>query len=125
VLLGLMDKANSISETMTVQRELQQVQYQIEQIKGQLRVLRDQTSYATIALTLREPGVVAPQPKTVQPSLSEAWARAVAGLLGVVYVVVVGLGYLIPVALLAVALWLIVRRFLRPGPAPARQETSA
>lgn len=109
VLLKLMDDANSIAETMTVQRELQQVQYQIEQIKGQLRVLRDQTSFATIALSMHEPGAVT-KPKPHQPSLSEAWSKAMAGFLGVVSMVIVGLGYLVPLSLLAGALWLAVRR---------------
>jgi len=116
VLLRLMDNANSISETMTVQRELQQVQYQIEQIKGQLRVLRDQTSFATIAVSVSEPGVVAPKPGSKKPSLSEAWSKAMAGVMGIAYVIVVGLGYVVPLGLIALLGWAIVRRTRKPGP---------
>jgi len=114
VLLRLMDNSNSIAETLTVQRELQQVQYQIEQIKGQLRVLRDQTSFATIAVTVREPGIVVTSPKTQQPSLSEAWDRAMAGAMGIAYVIVVGLGYVVPLGLMALVGWAIVRRTRKP-----------
>lgn len=110
VLLRLMDDANSISETMTVQRELQQVQFQIEQIKGQLRVLRDQTAYATIALELHEPGAVKPVPGTDKPSLSAAFQQALAGFLSIVSLVIVGLGYLIPISLLALVAWFVVKR---------------
>jgi hypothetical protein len=110
VLFRLMDKANSISETMTVQRQLQQVQFQIEQIKGQLRVLRDQTSLATITLTLHEPGVAVSKPPASKPSLETAWDRAVAGFLGVVALVIVGLGYLVPLSLLAGLVYVIARR---------------
>lgn len=110
VLLRLMDGANSISETMTVQRELQQVQFQIEQIKGQLRVLRDQTAYATIALELHEPGAVKPVPGTDKPSLSAAFQQALAGFLSIVSLVIVGLGYLIPISLLALVAWFVVKR---------------
>lgn len=110
VLMKLMSEANSISETMTVQRELQQVQFQIEQIKGQLRVLRDQTSYATIALEVHEPGVVTRTPGSEKPSLSAAWDQAVEGFLSIVALVIVGLGYLIPLALVAAVAWFVVRR---------------
>lgn len=119
VLMRLMDKANSISETMTVQRELQQVQYQIEQIKGQLRMLRDQTSFGTISLTLSEPGVVTAKPKTEQPSLAAAWDKAVAGFLSILAMVIVGLGYLIPLSLIALAAWLVVRRVRGTDTPPA------
>ena len=116
VLLRLMDQAKSISETMTVQRELQQVQAQIEQIKGQLRVLRDQTSFATIQLALHEPGAVAPKPVTETPSLADAWAKAWAGFLSVVSLVIVGLGYLIPLAVIGLGVWLAVWLVLRRRP---------
>ena len=101
---------------MTVQRELQQVQYQIEQIKGQLRVLRDQTSFATIAMSVNEPGVVAPKPGGKKPSLSEAWSKAMAGVMGIAYVIVVGLGYVVPLGLIALLGWAIVRRTRKPEP---------
>jgi hypothetical protein len=110
VLMKLMSEADSISETMTVQRELQQVQFQIEQIKGQLRVLRDQTSYATIALEVHEPGVVAATPAGDKPSLSAAWDQALEGFLTILSLVIVGLGYLIPLALVAAVAWFVVRR---------------
>jgi hypothetical protein len=111
VLLRLMDKANSIGETMQVQRELQQVQFQIEDIKGQLRMLNDQTSFGTIQLNIHEPGVVVnPQPVTGKPSLVNAWNEALAAFLGVISLVIVGLGYLIPVALLGGLVWFAYKR---------------
>jgi Flp pilus assembly protein TadB len=114
-----MDQANSISETMTVQRELQQVQYQIEQIKGQLRQLRDQTSFSTIRVTIEEPGAVTPKPKTDTPSLADAWAKAWAAFLGVVSLVIIGLGYLVPLGVMALGAWLVFRvaRKVRTRPA--------
>jgi hypothetical protein len=112
VLLRLMNQAHSINDTMQVQRELQQVQFQIEDIKGQLRVLNDQTALGTIQLDLHEPGVsVAPSPKTEpKPSLADAWDQAVAGFLGVISLVIVGLGYVIPLAAIGGCVWLVYRR---------------
>src|SRR2546428_11382096 len=98
----MMNRANSVQSTLQVQSQLQNVQFQIEQIKGELNVVRNQSALATIQLSLREPGV-APRPEPVRPtrpSLVEAWSRAVDGTLAVLYAIVVGLGYLVPLALI-------------------------
>ncbi len=119
VLLKLMGNAHSIEATLRVQRELQDVQFRIEEIKGQLLLLDNQTSLATIRVSLREPGAPVALGETVRqnrPSLTEAWDRSVNGFLGVVSSVVVGLGYLIPLSMLIGLGWLAWRR-LRPRPA--------
>jgi hypothetical protein len=118
VLLRLMRQATSVEATLRVQRELQDVQFRIEQIKGQLRVLDNQTSLATITLSLREPGAPVHVQTTTseRPSLGEAWDKALDGFLGVVYSVVVGLGYLVPIGAIVGAAWLGYRR-LRSRPA--------
>jgi hypothetical protein len=121
VLLRLMRQATSIESTLRVQNQLQDVQFRIEQIKGQLRLLDNQTSLATIDVSLREAGAPVATQQTVardRPSLSEAWDRAVDGFLGVIFAVVVGLGYLIPVAALAFAIGFGYRRY-RTKPAAA------
>ena len=118
VLLKLMRQATSVEATLRVQRELQDVQFRIEQIKGQLRVLDNRTSLATIQVSIREPGAVGVEQAAAgeRPSLGEAWDRAVNGFLGVMYSIVVGLGYLVPITAVAVAAWFGYRR-LRPRPA--------
>jgi hypothetical protein len=110
VLLDLMGDATTVEETIRVQGELQDVQLRIEQVKGQLRLLEDRTAFATIQVSLREPGTPAATDDTARPSLAEAWERALDGFLGVWYAVVVGLGYLIPLAAIAGLGWLVVRR---------------
>ena len=120
VLLRLMDHATSISDTLRVQAQLQQVQFRIEQIRGDLRVLHNQTSYGTIDLGIREVGAPVVARETASaPSLSRAWQQAWAGFLGVVSAVIVGLGYLVPLGLLVLAGWALWRRVVRSRPAPA------
>jgi hypothetical protein len=114
-LLKLMAKATTVAETLRVQGQLQRVQLTIEQLKGQIRLLQDRTSNATLEVSISEP---APKTRvtTVQvqnPSFGTAMRRAVAGLLGVVVAVLIGFGYLIPIALLALLAWLVVRRVQR------------
>jgi hypothetical protein len=121
VLLRLMRRATSIESTLRVQNQLQDVQFRIEQIKGQLRLLENQTSLATIDVSLREVGAVVGVRQTAareRPSLGEAWDRAVEGFLGVIFAVIVGLGYLIPLAAIAFAIGFGYRRY-RARPASA------
>jgi hypothetical protein len=66
---------------------------------------------STIKVDLHEPGAaVAQSPDTVDnPSLGHAWDRAVQGLLNVIAATLIGLGYLIPLLVIAGVAFLIVR----------------
>ncbi|MGH2723251.1 MAG: DUF4349 domain-containing protein [Actinomycetota bacterium] len=106
VLLRLMRQANSIGETLQVHRRLEDVQGQIERFRGQLRVLRDQTDLGTIRVAMHEEGVAEAAPPS---KLGSAWSRALAGALDVISAIVVGLGYLLPIAVLLLLLALGIR----------------
>ena len=110
-----MAKAATIGQTLSIQSRLQDVQLTIEQLKGQLRVLQDQTATATISVTLREAGVRAPvqRPQSLNPSFGRGWRRAVAGFLGVIVTILIGLGYLIPIAAVGALIWVVSRRLRR------------
>jgi hypothetical protein len=115
VLLRLMRRSNSIEDSLKVQRTLQDVQLAIEEIRGQLRVLDDQTQFSTITVTMAESAKSAAKPKK-ELTFFRAWHQAIGAIATVLAAVVVGLGYVIPLALIAVVglvLWLIYRR-LRP-----------
>ncbi|HYU56736.1 MAG TPA: DUF4349 domain-containing protein [Actinomycetota bacterium] len=117
VLLDLMERARTIRDTITVQNQLQQVQLTIEEIQGQLRLLDDRTSLSTISIVLTEPGAAVPKPGE-GPSIGRAWRDALDGFLAVIAAVIVGLGYAVPLALMALLVWVVVRR-QRPRPAAA------
>ncbi len=106
VLLGLMREAASIGESIRVQGELQDVQLETERIRGQLRVLRDRTALATIRLQIHEAGVA---PEAEAGALGSAWDRALAASVDVIAAIIVGLGYLVPVAAVLLVLWLLLR----------------
>jgi hypothetical protein len=103
-------RAVSISETLRVQGALDQTQQGIEQIQGELNVIANRTSESTIRIEVREAGVpnVTTQTPVRTPSIGNAWDHAVAGFVGVIAAVVIGLGYLIPLAVLALFVWLVV-----------------
>jgi hypothetical protein len=115
VLQGLYAKANSIEQSLRVLTALEQTQQNIEQIQGQLNVIKARTTESTIRIQLTEAGVpnVTTQTPVRTPSIGNAWDHAVAGFVGVIAAVVIGLGYLIPLAILALFVWLgvmLVRR---------------
>jgi hypothetical protein len=114
VLFGLMQQANSIGETLTVQRQLDDVQLRIDQIQGQLNFINKQAAESTIKVDLHETdAAVAPAPGDVEnPSLGRAWDHAVQGFLNVLAAVLIGLGYLIPIGVV-VAVGYVISRLVR------------
>ena len=112
VLLGLMADAVSIEQTIRVQNALDETQLRIEQLQGQLRLLDDRTSLATIGLRLREQGVE-PESQVEKASIPNAFERAAAGFVGVIAAIVIGLGYLLPLLALGLLVWLVVIRIQR------------
>jgi hypothetical protein len=115
-LFGLMAKATTTTESISVQRELEQVQLQIDQITGQLRYLNNQVAVSTIKVDVHEPGAAPidePASDVQNPSLGRAFARGVQGFLNVLGAIVIGLGYLIPLLVLGAigfGIWRVVRR---------------
>jgi len=112
VLMRLMGRAHGVSQILQLRNVLEEAQLNVEQLKGQLNVLQNRSSLGTITVALREQGVVT---KSGAPTSSFASAieHAVSGFLHVLFAIIVGLGYAIPIAALCIALWLVVRRVLR------------
>ena len=110
VIFGLYDQATTISQTLQLENELNQVQLEIDQIQGQLKYLNAQTSISTlkVAMSETEPDAAALTGSEEAPSLGDAWNSATDGFLGVLSAMIVGLGYLIPIAIVVGAVYLVV-----------------
>jgi Domain of unknown function (DUF4349) len=108
-LVALLRKATSLSTILRLQNAVDDVRTQIEQLRGQVNLINDRTAFATITLSMREQGQSA-APSADRPSLTHAWTAAVAGFLRVISFVVIGLGYVVPLAAIgAGAGWVVVR----------------
>ena len=109
VLLRLMERAQSVTDTIRVQNELARVQLEIERLRGRINFLEDQTSLSTIELRVGEEGAVTEPPG----EFSKAWERAKDGLVAVVAGLISSLGVIVPLALLTfLVIFAVVR--LRP-----------
>lgn len=102
VLLRLMSRATTIGGSIAVENQLQAVELTIEQLQGDLRELANQTSLATIAVELVPVG--APHPKPAG-TLGGSLGRSLRAAEAVVAAVVVGLGYLLPLAAIALVIY--------------------
>jgi hypothetical protein len=106
LLLGLQAKATGASEILSYADRINTVQLQIEEMQGQLNVLNDSVAVSTVKVELREKDAASPTASDVRrPSLASAWDFAVQGFLRILAAVVVGLGYLIPLAAIAAVAW--------------------
>lgn len=112
VLLGLMERAATVEQTIRVQNALDDTQVRIEELQGAISLLEDRVAFATIRLQLHEEGA-ALETEIRNPSIPRAFERAIAGFLGVIAGTIVGFGYLVPILVLATVAWMLVRRLRR------------
>ena len=110
VLLRLMERSVTVADTIRVQRELEGIQLEIERLRGRIRYLDDQTSLSTIRVDLSEEGTAAPAP---DGTLAKAWDQAKDTFMAVITALIVGAGFVVPLGLLALIAWWLIR-MLRP-----------
>ena len=79
-LLGFLRRTRTVAEALAVQNRLDDVQLALEQARGELRYLDDQTSLATISLSVSERGAPVASPPKDGWGLGDAWGAAVRAL---------------------------------------------
>jgi len=79
-LLKLYDRANSVEDTLTIQRELTVVRGEIELVQGRIQYLEERTAFSQITLSIQP--VASPTPLPKQPAwdpsavAARAWAAS-------------------------------------------------
>ena len=113
VIQELMEEATTLNQTLQLQSKFDEVQLQLERMAGQLRFLDDQIAEATIQLQIIERTAPEAQIDDVDnPSLLTAWERGIQGFLNVIAVAIVGLGYLLPLLVVA-GVWFGIRELMK------------
>jgi hypothetical protein len=117
LLFRLFQDADTTDEILRLASQLDDVQLRIEQIQGQIRFINDQVAEATLRVTIQERNAPHPEPPrdVENPDLGSSLDLAVQGFLRIVGAVIVGLGYLIPLTILGLLVWLAVRLARRRG----------
>ena len=115
LLRDIQADATSSSEILRLAALIDDVTLEIENLQGRLNFLKDQVAEATIKVEVRERDVERedPGPDPENPSLGDSFQLAVQGFLRIVGAIVIGLGYLIPLAVVALLAWgvlMLVRR---------------
>jgi hypothetical protein len=111
LLRDIQADATSSSEILRLAALIDDVTLEIENIQGRLNFLKDQVAEATIKVEVRERDVQREDPGSdpQNPSLADSFELAVQGFLRIIGAVVVGLGYLIPLGVIALIGWGVVR----------------
>jgi Domain of unknown function (DUF4349) len=110
LLSGLLREVTTTDEILRISSLVDDVQLRIEQLQGQIRFINDQVAEATLRVTITERTAPHTEPAEdiENPNLGSSVDLAVQGFLRIVGAVIVGLGYLIPLTILAGLIWLVV-----------------
>lgn len=115
-LLALFKRARTISDTLTVQSQVSDVEGQIEQVIGRINYLKARTVFSTVTLHLQEPGVAIVTVVPQNPSFGGAWDTAKTGLVRIMGGVMISALWLAPFAALALLGFAVWRRLRPPAP---------
>ena len=104
----LATRTGKLRDVLQVERELARVREEIERYEGRLRYLKARASISRLTVTVHEPlPLVATNPADhpIRDAFKQAWRNFV----GVLTTIIAALGVLVPLAVLAVGAWLVLR----------------
>jgi hypothetical protein len=114
-MLALLQQARSVNDIIQVQTQLGQITGQIEQLKGQIDYLDHTTSYATLAVTIREVAATSGDEWGLKTALVRALHNSV-DVVGLMLMVLGAIAPLVALGLLGLVVWRLRFRRSRPQP---------
>ena len=115
-VLGVLDQVKGkIGDVLQVEQQLARVRETIERLEGQIRVLKDKVTMATLTVYVREDkDYVPPQALSFGDSIGEMWGKSIDALVTFTKGIVLFLVAISPWLLVIVPLVYFLYRFLRP-----------
>ena len=117
--LNILKRAQTVQDILNVQQYLGSIRAQIESLQGRIKYLENATSYATLSIFLSEDTRVRAPSAGFRP-LQDARAAMQALVLlfqalmtWVIWLVIVGIGTLVPLGLIVWVLFVLIRRLVR------------
>jgi anti-sigma factor (TIGR02949 family) len=112
-LLLFMDRADKVSDLLAIEQELSRVRGEIEQTTGRLNFLSHSVDMATVEVALSQKAAASPALWDVRGSLAKMQAALIATIRQILSVseriLVLG-SALLPLAVIAAGVWLVIRR---------------
>lgn len=112
-LRGMIDKAASMNDLISLEQALASRESDLESLEAQQRALADQTSFATVTVGYFVPAAAAPKPAAKRTGFLAALADGWHALLATFRVILVVLGWVLPFGALLALLWWPARRLRR------------
>jgi hypothetical protein len=112
--LSLIGKAQTIQEMITIREHLDSIQLEKEQVQGRMNFLDQQVGFSTLTLSVDE---IAPDEdkEGFLDSVGEAFKSFGRGLKELAVGFFYALPYLLILAVIAIVIWLLVRRYRHPS----------
>jgi hypothetical protein len=112
-LRGMIDKAASMNDLISLEQALASRESDLESLEAQQRAYADQTAYATVTVGFYVPAAAAPKPAAKRTGFVAALDDGWHALLATFRVILIVLGWVLPFAVLLALLWWPVRRLRR------------
>ena len=113
-LRDFLNAAHNVQEMLAVETELNRVRGEIESMSAQLAYIERQAALATVTIELTEPQAIV-RPVGTDWGWGQAFTDAIRAFVNVVEGIIVVSGALLPLLLLALAAFLIIRAIVRHG----------
>ena len=113
-LLSLLEEANNLGDTLSINSRLSEVRAQIENYEAQMRVLESSVEYSTVKLEVYEVEKITPTEKTsvwkrIGDNLSEGFANVWVFLKESFVFIISSIPYIIIIGIIGVIVTLIIR----------------
>jgi hypothetical protein len=115
LLQVLAARTGGLKDVLQVEEALARVREEIERIEGRRRYLETQAAVSTLEVRIQPAPVAVPVGHRFATTLAAAAHQAQTNLVAITGFAIASLGVVVPLIVLALPIWFLVRRYLRDG----------